>query len=311
MQTVLRQWTCACILILLSTHCFAVEIYGHRGAAGLSPENTLVGYRTALNLNVDVLDIDVTITKDNVVVAYHDLKLNPDYTQINGHWLDSAGPAIKDLPFLELQAYDVGSINPLSTYSKNFPYQLSVKQSTIPTLKSIIQMTKKINPKIRYQIEIKTDPFAAESSTPENIIPALVKILKDENVETLSEVHSFDWRNLLLLEKIAPTVKRSYISDQSVHLGNQAHQWTAGNMLNNKLNSFPKLIKALGGHIWCPSKADITQKLVQEAHALGLKVTVWSVDDPKEMLNMIRMGVDGIITNRPDLLLGVQATQHL
>jgi len=80
--------------------CFPAEsvtIYGHRGARGLAPENTLPGFQVALKHHVDYVDIDVVLTKDGVLVAHHGLTLNPDVTRdARGNWVENTTIAVKD-----------------------------------------------------------------------------------------------------------------------------------------------------------------------------------------------------------------------
>src|SRR6201999_4273505 len=78
--------------------------------------------------------------------------------------------------------------------------------------------------------------------------------------------------------------------------------WTAGFNPAEHGKSVPRTIKAAGGAIWSPYLRDLTPELVTESHALGLKVVVWTVNQPADMARLIEMGVDGIISDRPDLL---------
>src|SRR5215831_386150 len=92
------------ILVFWATGCHAFDLQGHRGARGLAPENTLPAFAAALTLGVDTLELDCGVTRDGVVVVYHDRTLNPDITRgPDGQWLAQRGPAIHDLDFDELQ----------------------------------------------------------------------------------------------------------------------------------------------------------------------------------------------------------------
>src|SRR5512139_70857 len=85
---------------------FAFDLQGHRGVRGLSPENTLPAFATALSLGVTTLELDAGITKDGVVVIAHDSTLNPEITRTkDGNWLPQHGPAIHALTLAELQQY--------------------------------------------------------------------------------------------------------------------------------------------------------------------------------------------------------------
>jgi glycerophosphoryl diester phosphodiesterase len=291
---------------------FAIEIYGHRGAAGLAPENTLEAYRTALDIGVDVIDMDVGLTQDGIVVVYHNTKLNPDITRLpSGEWITKEYQPLKRLSYKALRAFNVGQINPSSKYAKSFPLQQSKAHEHIPTLREVIQYAKKRDAKVRFQIEIKTNPLEPNiSPEPAMIVPAIIKVLREEGITNKTEIHSFDWANLLLLEKLAPEVTRSYLTANEYNSSAAAGAWTAGNLPSNQ-RSIPTIIKALNGHIWCPDFNDVNASDIKAAHDLGLKVTVWSVDKPEDMLRMIQYGVDGIITNRPDLLRGLLAAKNL
>lgn len=294
-------------------------IYGHRGAAGLSPENSLYGYQTALALGVDFIDLDVGMTKDGVVVVSHDFHLNPSITQDqNHHWLRAPTPLIKDLTYAELQQYDVGKINPLSKYAEKFPAQYPVKNTRIPSLRSVIQMANKIsNNQIKFQIELKTSPVHPNwTMDPKLMAKAVAQILTEENAITRAQVHSFDWRGLIELHKINPEIKLSFITEREwyarILTDNPSSEplWHAG-LLNNVSDEILfAFIRQHGGMIWCPFYKDVTKQRIQLAHAAGLQVIVWSVDKGTEMETLINQGVDGIITNRPDILRGIVAAEH-
>lgn len=309
------KWFICCFL--LSIPASAIEIYGHRGAAGLAPENTIEAMRIALDIGVHVLDMDVMLTKDNVVVLSHDYKLNPNITKnSSGNWLKNDNLTIKDVPYSQLAKYDVGTINPNSPYKKNFPLQRSKTGEKIPTLQEVIKYAKtKTQNKIKYQIEIKTNPLDKVNSTsPEKIVPAIIKILQAEGITHLTEVHSFDWRNLFLLQKLAPKITTSYLTNKFYFLnakgGPQEMIWTTGFDKSNFDNSYPKMIKHLGGKVWCPYFKNLTEEQLKIANNLGIKVVVWTVDTPADMLKMIDMGVDGIVSNRPDILKEIIAAKH-
>ena len=290
-----------------------IDIYGHRGAAGLSPENTLPAYRTALQIGVDALDLDVMLTQDQVVILAHDPLLNPAFTRDqHGHWLQQPGPAILDLHAKDIQQYDVGRLNQDHFYAARFPLQYAVDQTAMPTLAELIQMVEACGAHhIRYQIEIKTDPSAPEHTPePAHIVPAIIAVLRAAGVSAKAEIHSFDWRNLLLLKTLAPEVVRGFISEQRTTFNNINPQpgtasWTADHHIADYDHSVPKMIHALGGQIWCPHYTELNAAQVAEAQALHIKVHPWTVDSELAMLAMIKMHVDGIITNRPDRLRGL------
>src|SRR5215207_8645136 len=102
------------VVLLLAAPVHAFDLQGHRGARGLAPENTLAAFERALEIGVTTLELDIGLTSDGVVVIAHDPYLNPAFTRdTSGNWLaGSRGPLIKSLTLAQLQAYDVGRINP-------------------------------------------------------------------------------------------------------------------------------------------------------------------------------------------------------
>lgn len=304
-------------LLLFAVSANALDIYGHRGARGLAPENTIPGYKKALEIGVDFVDMDVVMTKDKVLVVQHDLTLNPNITRDkHGHWIQRL-LLIKNLNLKELQTYDVGRIKPNTKYKEYFPLQRGCDRAVIPTLKEVIAFVKsKAGDRVGFQIEIKTDPAHPELTySPKEIAAELAKIIHDENIVDRTQVQAFDWRCLLALQKIDSRIITAYLTDtdmvEKMHDTNAdiAGLSTAGKLVKNFNNSVPQMVKALGGKYWEPQDIQVTVAQIQEAHKLGLKVVVWSdtqtsgkdIDVPL-IKKIINMGVDGIITDRPDVL---------
>lgn len=301
---------------MLSTH--APKIYGHRGARGLAPENSLPGYRTALACGVDYVDMDIGMTQDGVVVVTHDIALNPNITRDScGHWLTRNDLLVKDFTYKELQAFDVGTIKPGTQYYKLFPHQIAESPTSIPTLRQVIEYVKTASGEtVGFQIEIKTDPLHPQwTATPEQFAQAIIEVLNAMGVVQRTEVQAFDYRCLLALQKLDAQVQTAYLTaaDSKLQMLNPDPQvaglWTAGYLLKNYSYSIPQMIASLGGKIWGPQDVELTRELVQAAHDFGLKVVPWSWPEKKgqefseEMvLKLIDLGVDGIITDRPDLL---------
>lgn len=305
------------ILFLLIIFCLtklnAVEIYGHRGAAGLASENTLTGIATALSIGVDAIDMDIVLTKDGQIVLNHDPFLNPDFTQSNnGDWILSPVSLTK-INSYDLKHYRVGKVKPNSTYRKQFPMQKDSLEE-IPTLKEALLFLKSKAPKtLKIQIEIKTHANPSFGSAhPEQFIPQLIKTLTEANLTNPIEIHSFDWRNLILLQQQAPNLVTSYLTDkEDKDIQVFATQMHVGFPTEVHQHQYPALIYKLGGKIWCPNFQDLTEHDLKIAKAFGLKVNVWTVDNPKDMQRMIDLNVDGIITNRPDILRSVMKARAL
>ena len=292
----------------------AIDIYGHRGAAGILPEHTIAGYETSLALGVNVIDMDVNLSKDGVPIVTHDPSLNIAITRDEkGNWLKAPTPAINSLTVAEIKRFNVGRINDSSYYGREFPKQYPLDNQAIPTLEEVINFAEKISDnKIRYQIEIKSSPFLHDSFTDyKQLYKAILEVIDRLGVIDRVELQSFDLRPLLAAKKERPDVKLSFVTDENISINNVLMgqwgnlSWTAGFNVADYDNSIPKMLKSVGVSVWNPYYQDLTVEKVKDAHDHGLKVVPWSVDEETDMHKMIKFGVDGIITNRPDILRGI------
>jgi glycerophosphoryl diester phosphodiesterase len=280
-----------------------IDVQGHRGARGLAPENSLPAFERALALGVDTLEMDVGVTRDGVVVVGHDPSLNPDIVRgPDGQWLDKKGPAIHELTFAELARYDIGRLKPGTNYAKSYPDQVAGDR------------------RVRFNIETKISPLAPlETLAPEPFARALIAEIRAAGMTRRATIQSFDWRTLQVVQKEAPEIETVYLSAQQRFLDNictgakagapttapaecEPSTWTAGFQLKDH-GSVARMVRAAGGSIWSPQFRDVDADKIKEAHALGLRVVVWTVNDPAQIAKMVELGVDGIISDRPDLVL--------
>ncbi len=294
--------------LFLSLPAQAFDLQGHRGARGLYPENTLPAFQKALDLGVDTIECDMAVTRDGVVVVYHDQWLNPDITRgPDGKWLEKRGPAIIDLTFEQLQQYDVGRIKPGTKYASEFPAQQAVDGTRIPRLSDLFDLVKKSgNTKIGFDCETKISPLEPAAALPpaEFARKAIAEIRK-HGMQGRTMVQSFDWRTLQVIQQEAPEIRTMYLSSprtlQSAPDGRPS-PWLAGFAPEQHGGSVPRTVKAAGGKIWAPNQTYLTAELLAEARSLGIAVIPWTVNDPAMMNKLLDMGVDGIISDRPDLV---------
>ena len=292
-----------------------ITVIGHRGAAGLAPENTLAAFARACEIGVDAVEFDVLFSAGGEAVVYHDFNLKPEITRTrDGKWLqDATPPAIIDLTLAQLKTYDVGRLKPRTPYARRYPAQKAVDGQRIPTLRDVISLYKQqCHKPIELWIEIKTTPEKpALTPAPEIISEMVVKILREKNISDRARILSFDWRNLVHVQKIAPDIPTVYLSLEGVRLNNikpgrpGSSPWMAGVDIDDFAGSIPHAVQAAGGRYWAPYYKHVTLNNIQTAHQLGIQVFVWTPDSRSEMERLIEMGVDGIITNRPDILKSV------
>jgi len=287
------------------------DLQGHRGARGLRPENTLAGFSYALGLGVTTLELDCGVTADGVVVVSHDRVLNPDHTRdAGGKFLDAAGPSLRTLTYAQLQQYDVGRLRPGSAYAAAFPEQQAVDGERIPRLADVFALVRKSGSgKVRFNVETKIDPtLPGQTATPEEFAIALIDVIREAGMASRTTIQSFDWRTLVLVRKRAPEIGIVALTDQqpdedTMEVGKPgASIWLGGFDVDDYGGSVPRTVQALGAKVWSPHAKDLSAALVAEAHALGLAVIPWTVNDPGEMAQAIALGIDGLITDYPDRL---------
>ncbi|HSN41540.1 MAG TPA: glycerophosphodiester phosphodiesterase [Burkholderiales bacterium] len=294
---------------------YSLDIQGHRGARGLMPENTLPAFAQALALGVTTLELDCAITRDGVVVISHDSVLNPDIARgPGGGWLAQDGAPIWHLTYDELQRYDVGRIKPGSDYASRFPRQQAVDGTRIPRLADLFALVRNSgNAAVRFNIETKVSPLHPGRTAPPGIfVEKLIYLIKKEKMESRVAIQSFDWRTLAIVQQQAPQIPTVYLSAQQSWqdniLADQAESpWTAPLHVSGFGGSVPRMVKAAGGAIWSPYYEEVTRENVGEAHKLGLKVVAWTVNAEADMRRMIEWGVDGVISDYPDLLRKIAA----
>jgi len=275
-----------------------IELYGHRGARGLFPENTMVGFAGALRIGVDALELDVGVTADDVVVVTHDARLNPDITRDgrNGAWLSGPTPAIRSLQAVQLGVYDVGRIRSGSAYAAEHPDQEPQDGARIPQLAEVLG----IDPVVRFIIELKSFPLHTDLTVSgAEMGEAVISVADACRVTGRIIVQSFDWRGPRHLCRTRPDLPVSWLTSAATLMA--ARSWWDGPDPSDFGGSVPRAVAAEGGPMWGPDFRDLNKDTLEEAHDLGLKVVPWTVNRPQDMRRLIRWGVDGLITDRPDL----------
>ena len=261
------------------------EIIGHRGARALFPENTLAGFSATLAAGCSHFEIDVGMTRDGVVVLSHDPMLSRDLTRTrDGLWLGRERHPIFRMSYAELQAYDVGRLRPGSRTAKLFPRQTPADGEAIPALETVLRRF----PPARFTIEIKTYPTRPKlTAPPEVIADAVAAIVEQTGMADRVIIQSFDWRGPRHLRRSRPGWRYAWLTARSTRA------WRGGQF------GLPAPVVAEGGGTWSPHHRDLTERLLAKAHAAGLRVVPWTVNDPAAMVRFARWGVDGIITDDP------------
>jgi glycerophosphoryl diester phosphodiesterase len=264
---------CVVTLSLAQTSPKAILVHGHRGARALRPENTLPAFEYAIDAGVDALELDMAVTKDNVIVVSHDPLLHPPVC---------SGPVpesvIHTLTLAQVREWDCGKVQ-----NPGFSRQQTVPGTRMPTLDEVF----KLAPKGKFQFNIETKSFADHpelTPSPEDFVKLVLAEVRKHHLESRVILQSFDFRTLIAMKKIAPEIALSALYE-------------------GKPKDFTAIAHESGAGIISPQFGLVTPEQVRAAHAAGLQVLPWTPDTPEDWDRLIAAGVDGIITDDPAALL--------
>ncbi len=249
-----------------------VLVISHQGGDGLYPSNTLYAFEKSAEMGVDVLELDVHASRDGHLVVIHDETLE---RTTNGTGL------VKEKPLAELQELDAGYTWSPERKGERFPYR--GQGITIPTLEQVFQAF----PDYRINIEIKqTEPSITES---------LCKLIREYNKQDQILVVSFHDSDIRTFRKLCPEVVTAG-APKEIRNFYILHRVFLANLFRSATDAFqvPEYQDDL--HI-------ATKHFVKNAQSKNVQVHVWTVDEVADMQRMIDLGVNGIITDRPDRLM--------
>lgn len=281
-----------------------IEVWGHRGARGLFPENTVEGIDAALALGIDGVEIDVALTADGIPVLSHDPALPADIARgPDGRWGGGIGTLLHHLRADDLARFDVGRLRPGSATALRFPEQLPIDGAIIPRLDTVLALG------ARCVIELKTFPDRPEvTASPVAIAEAVAASVDRAKAGARVCIESFDWRGPRYLRRTRPDLAFAWLTRAETERA--ARLWWDGPTPEDFGGSVPRAVAAEGGGgtrcvTWAPEHVTLTPTRVAEAHALGLRVLAWTVNEPADIARLISWGVDGLITDRPDIALAI------
>ncbi len=262
---------------------------GHRGTRGLMPENSIPAMEKGIEAGANTVEMDVHITKDGQVIVYHDESFNPDYTTMpDGS--DISKEQRKQYTFYQMNYDDVRKFIIGKKEYPAFPQQQRVATYT-PLLSELIDSvdtytTANNLPAVYYLIEIKSNAKTdgLEQPAPEEYMKTLMAVLKPKNLGSRLFLQSFDMRPLQVLHREYPDIKLGFLT-------------------SNKKAGFEENISQLGFNpfFYNPASNLVTEELIQKCHKNKIKIAPWTVNTLEEMQKLKTMGVDGIITDYPNL----------
>lgn len=280
----------------------SIEVHGHRGARASRPENTIPAFEFAISAGVDALELDMSVTKDNVIVISHDPVVHPP---VCGG--PQARAIIHDLTLAELKQWDCGAVR-----NPEFPDQQAIPGTRMPTLDEVFALAPKGT--FRFNIETKimarrvseseltamlkrvgVDPESAQGKDvratysslgpdvtppPEEFARMVLEKIRQYHLEKRVILQSFDFRTLHAMKALAPEIQLSAL-------------------YGGPARDFVEIAREAGAQIISPTYRLVTADQVKAAHAAGLQVIPWTANKPADWDRLIAAGVDAIITDDP------------
>ncbi len=266
------------------------DLQGHRGARGLMPENTIPAFLKALELGVTTLEMDVVISADSQVVVSHDPWFSPEICTLpSGEPIPDAAAhtyRLFEMTYAEIARFDCGSRG-----HPRFPRQQKMKIAK-PLLRDVIRTAEAYvaqhgRAPVYYNIETKSSPAGDGRfhPPPEVFVRLLHDVLIEAGITERAIVQSFDVRTLQATRRRDPSLRLALLVEA---------QDDPGFAVNLEHLGFTPAIYSPDYHL-------VDAALIEAAHARGIEVIPWTVNTPEEMQRLRTLGVDGLITDYPDV----------
>jgi glycerophosphoryl diester phosphodiesterase len=264
------------------------ELQGHRGARGLYPENSIPGFLAALDLQVNTLEMDVVISKDGKVVVSHEPWMS---SVICWDLRDRPVPEGRGLNIYQMTYDEVSNHNCGSQPHPDFPHQTKIPVFK-PLLDEVIAeaeafILEKELPAVWYNIEIKSTPDGdgVFHPAPKEFVRLVLEVVKAGGIADRTIIQSFDVRALQEAKEQAPDIPVALLIADS--------------------KGFERDLEKLGfvPEIYSPQYKLVTSAMVKNCRENRIRIIPWTVNEEEDMIELLEMGVDGIITDFPDMAL--------
>jgi len=272
-----------------------ILVHGHRGSRATRPENTLPAFQFAIDHGVDVLELDLAVTKDNELVVSHSpfLVQPPQYA---AHERVCKGPelppmtTIHSMTLEQVEQFDCGSVQ-----QPDFPHQVTVPGTRVATFDQVLDLV--ANNKVQLNVETKSFPTHPElTPNPAEFVRLIVDCIHRHHAdESRIILQSFDFRTLIEMRKQEPSIRLSAL----VGTG----QGDAMLGFTDKNKDFVHIHDITGAEIISPDYHLVTPQQVAAAHAVHMQVVPWTVNTPADWQRLADAQVDAIISDDPAALL--------
>jgi glycerophosphoryl diester phosphodiesterase len=285
------------------------DLQSHRGGRGETTEESLRAFAKSLELGVSTLELDIVVSADNQPMVWHDPMIQADKCADTAPAFPGdpaypyVGKLVVDLTTAQLRTLDCGKL--LAAY----PDAEVVHGNRIATLPEVFALADSYGAQVRYNIETKVEADAPEKSAPpQRFVEVILAAVRAANKTPYVEIQSFDWRTLPMVRAADPTIPLVALWDDTT--------WVPGSPWLNGVD--PAVVTdpiegvlAVGADVASPNYKLVDAVLIQRAHAAGLTVVPWTVNDADSMNALIDLGVDGLITDYPTLLRQVMAERGM
>ncbi|WP_084468491.1 glycerophosphodiester phosphodiesterase family protein [Promicromonospora sukumoe] len=313
------------------------DLQAHRGGIALTVENTLPAFDNALALGVSTLELDVQITRDGYAVVTHDRDPSPAKC-VDTEPAFPGDPQfpyvpnktyIKDLTLAQVRTIDCGSLR-----QPQFPGQELHPGERMPLLSEVLALVNRHRAhQVMLNIETKVEAGAPEQTAPrEQFVQVVAREVRKARLVDQVTIQSFDWGSLMRMSEVEPRFGLVALTNgqQFLQVGvDGVSPWLGGLDIDDFPGSIQQKFVAAaasfgadavspvhgdpqGGGVTDPGYVPFTTpELVRAAHRAGMDVVPWTVDDRATMESLLDIGVDGLITDRPDLLRTIMKERHL
>ncbi|AQA02622.1 glycerophosphodiester phosphodiesterase [Mycobacterium sp. MS1601] len=285
------------------------DLQSHRGGRGETTEESLRAFAKSIELGVSTLELDIVLSADDQPMVWHDPVIQADKCADTAPVFPGdpaypyVGKLVVDLTADQLRTLDCGKL--LAAY----PDAEVVHGNRIAMLPEVFALAASYGAQVRYNIETKVEADAPEKSAPpQRFVEVILDAVRVAGKTDKVEIQSFDWRTLPMVRAAEPSIPLVALWDDTT--------WVPGSPWLNGID--PAVITdpiegvlAVGADIASPYYKLVDAALVQRAHAAGLTVVPWTVNDADTMRVLIDDGVDGIITDYPTLLRQVMAERGM
>lgn len=264
-----------------------IDIQGHRGCRGLLPENSLPAFKKAIEMGVHTLEMDLVVSKDKKVVVSHEpfmnsvicLDVNKKEIPPEEEWDYN----LYQMNYEEIKIFDCGS-----KFHPDYPEQQ--KQTVYkPLLKEVFELSESLSESIKFNIELKSKVAYDDiyAPAPEEFVRLVLEVIDAYGMQKRTNLQSFDVRTLEAINRQAPRMRIALLIDEDEEI-------------NSKLKTL-----SFKPDIISPEYKLLTGSIVKDLQSMDYEVIPWTVNEEEDLKKVITMGVNGIITDYPDVLMDI------